>query len=406
MLPNGWKKVKLSELGTFAKGGGIKRDEANSGSIPAIRYGEIYTTHNDYIKEFHSFISEKVAKEATLLKMGDLLFSCSGETKEDIGKCVAFISDETAYAGGDIIILTPTVPCDSKYIGYLCNASFVNRQRYRCAQGDSIVHISAESIGKIEIPFPPLNEQKQIAEILSVCDKTIEKTEKLIELKLMQKKMFVKMLLDEKIYPHIFKLENIVIDKCKWEKRKLGDVCDTFSGGTPNRSHPEYFGGDVPWIKSGELNQGDVYRTEELLTKKGVENSSVKMVSKDTLLIAMYGATAGIMAITHIDAAINQAILALVPRQKIYNLFLKNVIEMQIDYAVRRLVQGGQPNFNASIIESFILPIPTLPEQQAVSNFLSNVDKEISLLKQQLGNYKKQKQGLMQKLLTGQWRVE
>ena len=109
------------------------------------------------------------------------MFSCSGETKEDIGKCVAFISDERAYAGGDIIILTPTISCDSKYIGYLCNAFSVNQQRYRYAQGDSVVHISAESIGKIEIPFPPLNEQKKIAETFSAWDNAIENTEKLIE---------------------------------------------------------------------------------------------------------------------------------------------------------------------------------------------------------------------------------
>ena len=165
-----WEKKSLKELGSFSKGQGIKRDEAHSGSIAAIRYGEIYTTHNDYIKEFYSFISEDVAKKSKLLKKGDLLFSCSGETKEDIGKCVAFVSDVVAYAGGDIIIFSPQIECDSKYLGFLLNARSINKQKYGLGQGDSIVHISAESIGRLTVFLPSYLEQKAIADVLSAID--------------------------------------------------------------------------------------------------------------------------------------------------------------------------------------------------------------------------------------------
>ena len=250
MLPNGWKKVRLSELGTFSKGSGIKRDEANSGSIPAIRYGEIYTAHNDYIKQFQSFISENVAKEATLLKNGDLLFSCSGETKEDIGKCVAFVSNERAYAGGDIIILSPTVPCDSKYIGFLCNSSFVNKQRYSFAQGDSIVHISSESIGKIEILFPPLNEQKKIAATLLVWDSAIEKMEKLIEAKVVQKNSLTYKLIENQNDVK-FKLGNVTIDKSKWKKKSLKEI-GSFSKGQGIK-RDDALSGNIAAVRYGEI---------------------------------------------------------------------------------------------------------------------------------------------------------
>ena len=103
-----WEVKQLGNIGHFLKGRGVKKDEAQSGTLPCIRYGEIYTHHNDYIKSFNSWISPQVAATATKLKQGDLLFAGSGETKEEIGKCVAFIDDCEAYAGGDTVILRAT----------------------------------------------------------------------------------------------------------------------------------------------------------------------------------------------------------------------------------------------------------------------------------------------------------
>lgn len=275
-----------------------------------------------------------------------------------------------------------------------------------------IVNIGAKHDMKISdenslsgiVVFPPIGEQKKIAEILATQDRVIELKEKLIAEKQSLKKYLMSVLLGDD-FKKPFKLNGVTIDKKKWEKKKLGDICDTFSGGTPSRSHPEYFNGDIPWIKSGELNQENIYETEEFLTKKGIESSSAKMVKKGTLLIAMYGATAGVLAVSHIDAAINQAILALIPNIDINSFYLKNAIANQIDVAVHRLVQGGQPNFNASIINAFELRLPTLPEQKAIAEVLSAADEEISLLQKDLEQEKLKKKSLMQLLLTGLVRV-
>ncbi len=102
-----WVSTSLGCLGTFLKGSGVRKDECQSGDIPCVRYGEIYTTHSDYIKSFNSWISPAVAAKATPLQTGDVLFAGSGETKEEIGKCAAFVDDVDAYAGGDILILRP-----------------------------------------------------------------------------------------------------------------------------------------------------------------------------------------------------------------------------------------------------------------------------------------------------------
>lgn len=172
-----WQKKTLGELGFFIKGKGISRAEANSGSIPCIRYGEIYTHHNNIVKKFHSFISHEAAQKSIRLKTGDILFTCSGETKEDIGKSVAFTSGMEAYAGGDIIILRNTTE-NSNFLGYRLNASDISLQKSSAGQGDAVVHISSTSLSNICVTLPSTHaEQQAIASVLSDMDDEIEALE-------------------------------------------------------------------------------------------------------------------------------------------------------------------------------------------------------------------------------------
>lgn len=164
-----WEQTSLGDVGDFLKGSGITRDEAQSGDLPCIRYGEIYTTHNDYIRAFQSWISAEVAATATRLRQGDLLFAGSGETKAEIGKCIAFLDDMEAYAGGDIVILRPR-GFDSLFLGYALNTAKVNRQKASRGQGDAVVHISAAALAQVVIRTPKPEEQTAIATVLSDMD--------------------------------------------------------------------------------------------------------------------------------------------------------------------------------------------------------------------------------------------
>lgn len=172
-----WKRCTLSEIGTFSKGSGIRKDDVIPDGLPCIRYGEIYTQHNDVIREYYSFIPPEVAATSRRLQKGELLFAGSGETAEEIGKCVAFIGDEEVYAGGDIVIFSPRKQ-DSVYLGYLMNYEAVTKQKASFAQGDAIVHISARNLGLVELCLPPLAEQHAIAKVLSDVDAEIEALEK------------------------------------------------------------------------------------------------------------------------------------------------------------------------------------------------------------------------------------
>jgi type I restriction enzyme S subunit len=164
-----WETKRLGELGTFLKGSGVRRDQANSGDLPCIRYGEIYTHHNDYVRSFNSWISSNVAAAATKLRQGDLLFAGSGETKDEIGKCVAFVDDREAFAGGDIVILR-LADTNPIFMGYYCNTAPVNAQKASKGQGDAVVHISAAALSDIAVALPSHDEQVAIAGVLSDMD--------------------------------------------------------------------------------------------------------------------------------------------------------------------------------------------------------------------------------------------
>ncbi|TXI30353.1 MAG: restriction endonuclease subunit S [Aquipseudomonas alcaligenes] len=164
-----WEVRRLGEIGAFLKGSGVTRDQSGSGELPCVRYGEIYTSHHNVVRVFQSFISREVANNATPLKEGDILFAGSGETKAEIGKCVAFVDSFEAYAGGDIVILRP-ISSDSTYLGYALNTQEISRQKASRGQGDAVVHISANALNTVEIRLPPKDEQIAIATILSDMD--------------------------------------------------------------------------------------------------------------------------------------------------------------------------------------------------------------------------------------------
>ncbi|MGB9331518.1 MAG: restriction endonuclease subunit S [Steroidobacteraceae bacterium] len=172
-----WETRQLGDLGRFLKGSGVTRDNAQSGPLACVRYGEIYTTHHDYVRSFHSWISAEIAASATRLERGDLLFAGSGETKEEIGKCVAFLESREAYAGGDIVILRPR-GVDSLFLGYSLNTFEVNRQKASRGQGDAVVHISATALAQVCLQMPPAEEQSAIAKVLSDMDDEIDALER------------------------------------------------------------------------------------------------------------------------------------------------------------------------------------------------------------------------------------
>lgn len=173
-----WRTYKLGELGSFDKGCGISRAESNTGNFPAVRYGELYTKHTDYVKQYYSCISGDVAQTAKRVTFGDILFAASGETKEEIGVCAAIVDRRDIFAGGDIVVFTPTTEINPIFFGTLLNMPFVQKQKSERGQGDAVVHIYADSLSEIIISMPEKNEQEAIATVIKDFNDEIEQLER------------------------------------------------------------------------------------------------------------------------------------------------------------------------------------------------------------------------------------
>ena len=163
----------------------------------------------------------------------------------------------------------------------------------------------------------------------------------------------------------------------KWFFRKIADFCDTGSGGTPSRRETDlYYGGDIPWIKSGELNDSVLFKTDETITNKGLKESSAKLVPAGSILIAMYGATVGKTALLGINATSNQAICNIQPNPEIIeNKFLWYFLKSNIKELLQKRVGGAQPNISQQIIKEIKAPIPPISEQRRIVEILEQADR-------------------------------
>ncbi len=182
-----------------------------------------------------------------------------------------------------------------------------------------------------------------------------------------------------------------------WEQRKLGDVTDSFSGGTPDVSHTSYYGGSIPFIRSAEINSD---KTELFLTEKGLDNSSAKIVERGTVLYALYGATSGEVGIAAIKGAINQAILALSPHTGNDPLFLASWLRREKARIVDTYLQGGQGNLSGSIVKELSFALPQQKEQQVIGSFFSRLDNLITLHQRKLELLQDIKKSLLDKMFV------
>ncbi len=185
-IPEHWEVRRVATFGTFSKGCGIRKDEIKTSGIPCIRYGEIYTEYERIVYNTVSFINEESSKNSELVKNGDVLFTGSGETIDEIGKTVVYYGYDDIFIGGDVIILKLKDNLRPLFISYLMNSNYVNHQKSRMGKGEIVVHIYSSQLKDIKTALPPIPEQHQIVEYLDEqtqkIDSTIEKETQRIEL--------------------------------------------------------------------------------------------------------------------------------------------------------------------------------------------------------------------------------
>lgn len=163
-----------------------------------------------------------------------------------------------------------------------------------------------------------------------------------------------------------------------WKRDKLFRLCDKMgSGGTPRSTNEDFYGGDIPWIQSGDLTDTYVSETEKKITEEALASSSAKMFPKGTLLVAMYGATIGKLGIMEMDAATNQACCALQLSKKLNSKYAYYLMLDVREYLITQAYGGGQPNISQEILKQLHLFYPPLPEQRAIADYLDKACKRI-----------------------------
>jgi type I restriction enzyme M protein len=244
---------------------------------------------------------------------------------------------ETPFAqGADGIKILQTVDnLDPRFLYFILKVKPIISSGYQR-------HFS--KLKEYEIPLPPLEVQKEIVTEIEAYQKVIDGARAVID----------------NYRPHI-------LIHPDWPMVELGKILKTSSGGTPLKGKTEFYeNGTIPWLKSGEVGQGLITTVEERITESGLRNSSSKIFPVKTVLVAMYGATAGKVGILGIEAATNQAVCGILPDSSINSDFLFYLLKSRTDELIGLSTGGAQPNISQAIIRSLLIPLPPLETQQSI----------------------------------------
>jgi type I restriction enzyme, S subunit len=396
-----WNEEKMGEIYSFKVTNSFSRDNLNyeEGTVKNIHYGDIHTkfqTLFDITKETVPFINSEISidriSEDNYCKEGDLILADASEDLNDVGKSIEIfnLNNEKILAGLHTILARPNLEkLDIGFGGYLFKSNKLRTKIQKEAQGSKVLSISATRLTNISLDFPSKDEQKKIVECFSSIDEKIQALKKKHSLLEYYKKGVMQKLFSQELR---FKDEN-GNDFPEWEESKLGELGSFFSGGTPLTTKREYFNGNIPFIRSGEIYSNS---TEQYISEEGLANSSAKMVEIGDLIYALYGATSGEVAISKIKGAINQAILCI--RTSLYNTFLLYYLTLNKEIILKTYLQGGQGNLSADIIKSLIVPVPHLTEQLKIANFISAISSKIELINDEIIETENWKKGLLQKM--------
>ena len=378
----------FDDVGSFYNGlSGKSKDDFGQGSDRFITYMNVYknTIANP---DGCELVLVEDGEHQNRVEYGDILFTQSSETLEEVGLSSVWLHKASPFLNSFCFgfhfkekgIINP------RFIAYGLRTSYMREQIIREGQGATRYNLSSNRLKPIKLVYPSYQEQSKVASLMSCIEKRIEKQQELICTLKKYKRGVMRAIFRDKAI--------LFSETTKWKSVRLGDECTFFSGGTPTSTDSSFYGGAIPFIRSGEIHSD---KTELFLTDDGLKYSSAKMVSKGDLIIALYGATSGEVDISKIDGAINQAILCIRPSW-INKVYLKYLLEDRKDDILNTYLQGGQGNLSAEIIKNLIFDIPDEGSQLMVVDFLNTTDRRINSSIMLMENLITLRSGLMQQL--------
>lgn len=423
-IPGSWEWVRFNNIASILRGGSPRPiKDFLTDSIDGINWIKIGDTEKSgkYITDTREKIKKSGLSKTRLVKKGSFLLTNS----MSFGRPYILKIDGAIHDGWlSISDFKSSITEDFLYYFLLSRVAY--SQFLQLISGAVVKNLNSEKVASIFIPIPPLNEQARITQKIEQALSKVndyhelfntlrklnnsfpEKLRKSILQYAMQGKLVPQESTDEPVEVLLEKIreerqrlfeegklkkkdlqETIIyqgdnssykhIPK-SWVLTTLGNVGFWRSGATPSRSNPLYFGGDIPWLKTGDLNDGYIYHIPENITTLALKETSVKLIPSNSVLIAMYGATIGKIGILTFPATTNQACCACTPYNILNNQYLFWYLRFSRDKFIEMAEGGAQPNISKEKIVGFPIALPPIREQRKIVNKIECLLDKVSLL--------------------------
>lgn len=391
-----WETITLGDLLTFKNGLNSDKEKYGKG-VKFINVLDIL--NNDFITYDKIIGSVEVTQkefEKNEVRYGDILFQRSSETRAEVGQANVYLDrNKSSVFGGFVIRGKAKSEYEPLFMNYLLRTPIARKEITDKSGGSTRYNVGQDTLSKVQLTTTIISEQQKIASFLCAVDEKIEQLSRKKELLSQYKKGVMQQLFSGKLR---FKDENGE-DYAEWEERKLGEVGKIITGSTPPTSNLEYYNGNQLFVSPADINGARyVLNTKTTLTDLGFEKG--RKLIKGTVLFVCIGSTIGKVAIAGFDCITNQQINAIEANSFNSNDFIFSLLELN---AINiKLLAGVQavPQINKTAFSNFKFMFPSLPEQQKIANFLSNIDAKIESTSQQINKMQSFKKGLLQQMFV------
>jgi len=412
-LPVGWTKATLGELFDAQQGASMSaKRRRGENPQPFLRTLNVLWGHID-LSTVDQMDFTAAEMDRLTLRYGDLLV-CEGG---DIGRTAMWRNDLEGCLFQNHLhrLRARRDDVEPEFFMFWMQAALTLLGMYG-GHGNktTIPNLSRSRLLSFEVPVPSLHEQRTIAYVLRTVQQAKEATEAVIAATRELKKSLMRHLFTYGPVP-VADADQVPLKDTEvgqvpehWIVQSLGEIATIASGGTPSRKVAAYWDGDIPWVKTGEVNYTTITSTEEFITARGLDESSARMFPSGTLLMAMYGqgVTRGRVAVLGIDAAINQACAAITPDARSSTRYLYHLFTFHYD-RIRNLGHGAnQKNLSALLLKSVPVPLPPISEQRLIVCALDAVDRKIEVEEQRKSALEVAFTSLLHHLMTGKVRVD
>lgn len=415
-------KQKLGDIATVEISGVDKKTKDGEQEIRLCNFVDVYynwaiTTaqHDGFM--FATARPNEISKFQ--LKKGQVALTKDSETRDDIG-VPTYIADDfdDVILGYHCALITPNKDIlDGRYLNALLHTDYAKKYFACNASGSGQRYaLSVEALNSFPVPMIPLRNQERIGEIFSALDKKIELNRRINQnLEAMAKQLYDYWFVqfdfpNEEGKPYKSSGGKMVWnEKLKreipegWDISLIKDIATTYSGGTPKSTNIEYYdNGEIAWINSGELNSPIITKTTNYITKCGLENSSAKLYPSNSILVAMYGATAGKVSLLTFEACSNQAVCGVIPTIENMLYYVYFHISSLYSHFITLSTGSARDNISQDTIKNILLPIPTRNILKLFDEKIGSIYQTIVNNYQQIDSLTKQRDELLPLLMNGQ----